>query len=661
MNATLRDRLIQVEQLFLIAVVAQDETALKEFSLELSRLIHHFKAVEASGGLDDDTALYLSHVSQVIRATTQCVLECEDVLTDIQTGLISGSKLPLSPDLLPVPTSCPTFTPYRLLFSHFSSSGTLGILGHNKHLDAYAYRWLLQNMHNPYPTPIQLQTMGDESMTSMAQAEFWFQEARDLIGWTRLSDEFFTGSLSATITAAKQVYLEHDNTVPFCIAFAFSKVKATMETLFSERPALPTTLTSPVGCSARALQPAPVVNNSRHFSDHLDNEEIEDTTPPPSVAGYKRNLPEDMATSLTSDLHRPLKRLRAQSPHQLLPRSESLHPLSNTAPSSKKSATEALTHTSVIPVTSVQLSNPSFPVGSKLSPGSLAFDPTEQMQTDPYGSASEPVVSHVPSISQGEMRNQQITDGSPPVPPERRFSPSVNHRWYPSPCSAPNVAWPVPASLSPPTDSIGASQITVSPGAPVDLSVFDWNSIPGPLVETTTSTNQPASVYVTSSDLAALNFELPDPLYLEQSAEKRCNLPCSLDDLGSLEDLGLPQFPIPTTFPPDVSASHSASFCSNNSLFSSQEMDWAAITDFINQFSTFSAESSSAPSPSATFDAAPSTPENPIGSLFPPEPQGVNKPISVMDPSIPPSVFFSAEPGIFTEDASMWSLLCGLS
>ncbi|KAH8997343.1 hypothetical protein EDB92DRAFT_1412925, partial [Lactarius akahatsu] len=666
MNATLHDRLILVEQLFLIAVVAQDETALKEFSQELSRLTHHFKAVEASGDLDDDTALLLSHVSQVIRATTQCVLECEDVLTGTQTGLINGSKLSLSPDdLLPVSTSFPTFTPYCLLFSHFSSSGTLGILGHNKLLDACAYRWLLQNMHNPHPTPTQLQTMGDESMTSVAQAELWFQEARDLVGWTRLSHEFFTGSLNATISAAKRVYLEHDNSVPFCIAFALSKVKASIETLFAEHSALPT-LTSHVGCSAQVLRPIPVVNDSVHFNDLLDKGEMEeDTTPPPPVAGRKRDLPEDTTTPLASDLHRPLKRLRAQSLRQVHPYLESMRPLSNTGSAVEKSATDVSIHTRVTPVTSVQLSDPSFPVGSKPSPDTLVFDSTGQRQTDYYGDALESVVvSPGPPVSRGGMCNQQISEdseGSPPVPPEQQhFSSSTNHRRYPSPGPVPTFAWPVPPSLDHPlTNSTGALPITVSPGAPVGLNVFDWNSIPNPLVKSTIPTNQPTSVYVPSSDLAALNFELPDPLYLEQSVEK--NPPFTLDDLGSLEDLSLPQFSIPATFPPDVSASPSASFCSDISTFSPQEMDWSAITDFINQFSSFSAESSSAPSPSATFDAALSSPENPIGSLLPPVPQEVSKPISVMDPSIPPSVFFPAEPGIFTEDASVWSLLCGLS
>ena len=174
--------------------------------------------------------------------------------------------------------------------------------------------------------------------------------------------------------------------------------------------------------------------------------------------------------------------------------------------------------------------------------------------------------------------------------------------------------------------------------------------------------DQPASVYVPSSDLAPLNFELSDPLYLEQSAEKGYTPPYSLDDLGSLEDFSsLLQFPVPTA-PPDVSVSPSASFYSDNTTLPSVEMDCSAITDFINQFSSFSAESSSAPSPPSTIDAAPSTPENPIGSLLPPPPHEVNKPISILDPSIPPSAFLPAEPVIFTDDASsMWSLLCGLS
>ena len=501
MNATLRDRLILVEQLFLIAIVAQDEKALGEISLELSWLVHHFKAVEASGNLDDNTALLLSRVSRVIRATTQCMLECEDALKDAQTALISCSNLPLPSDDLLVSTSPPTFPPF-LLFSHVSPSGTFCVLGHNKLLDACAYRWLMQNMHNPYPTSTQLQIIGDESMTSVAQAELWFQEARDSVGWTKLSDEFFASSLNATITAAKRVYLEHDDAMPFCIALAFSKVKAYMETLFAEHPTLPP-LTSHVGYSAQAV---PLGLNG-----HLDNMEIEDTTPPPSVAGCKRKFPEHSVAALASDLNRPLKRLRyvhfkldsrsyttenivrdsAHSPRQVHLHSEGMPPLSVTGSSSKKSATEALAHTSAIPVTFIEPSDPLLQVSLRPSPETLAFNFTGQRYTDIYDSPSEMVVvSSGPPAPQGEMRTQLISESSTLVPSEREISLSANHTRDPSPGSVPSFAWSVPPSLDHhPTDSSGVPQITVSPCIPVDLSVFNWNSIPNPLVETAVSTS----------------------------------------------------------------------------------------------------------------------------------------------------------------------------
>jgi hypothetical protein len=370
----------------------------------------------------------------------------------------------------------------------------------------------------------------------------------------------------------------------------------------------------------------------------------------------------------------------AQSVH---PHSESAHPLSNSGSCFEKCATEALIHAPAIPLTPVQPLDPSFLVGSKPSPDSLTLNSTGQRQTDICGSTSEmAVVSPGPPVFQGEMRNQQNPEGSLLIPSEQQPRLSADHRQHPSPGSVPTFSWPVSPPLDVhPTESTGASQITASPNDPVDLSVFDWKSFSNPLVETTISMStsrlhyspwciveahflglidQPASIYVSSSDLAPLNFGLPDPLYTEQSTEKGHSPIYSLGDLGSLEDFSLLQFPIPTTLPPNVSTSP-ASFYSDNSTFASSEMDWSAINDFINQFTSFSAESSSTPSPSSTIDAAPSTPDNPIGSLLPPPPHEVDKPMSILDPSIPPSAFLPPEPGIFNDDASsMWSL-CGLS
>ena len=165
-----------------------------------------------------------------------------------------------------------------------------------------------------------------------------------------------------------------------------------------------------------------------------------------------------------------------------------MHPLSSAVSCFQKSTTEGLTHTSATHVAPVQLSGSSFSVGLKSSPSSLALNSTGQGQTYICDNTSKMVVSPDPPVSHGGERNKQISEHSPLVLPERQSNQYVDHGWNPYLGSVPTFTWPVPPSLDrPPSDSIGSSDITVSSGAPVDLSVFDWKSIPNPVVETTIS------------------------------------------------------------------------------------------------------------------------------------------------------------------------------
>jgi hypothetical protein len=96
----------------------------------------------------------------------------------------------------------------------------------------------MQNIHDPYPNSVQTRIISDISGTSAAQVELWFQEVRDTIGWSKLSRDFFAGSVNATVAAARRVYLERDKNISFDIVFAFTAVKTSAETLFSECPPL---------------------------------------------------------------------------------------------------------------------------------------------------------------------------------------------------------------------------------------------------------------------------------------------------------------------------------------------------------------------------------------------------------------------------------------
>ena len=339
MNATLRERLIRAEQLFLLSVVSNDEESLKHFFQEWSQLAQDIASVKVAGHLDDDTALLLSRASRAVENMAGFLLESGAILQEFQTRSISE----FIQDILSDPSSITSpppqaIAPYHLLFSNIPSSTTPAILGQQKLLDSYAYRWLMQNIHNPYPSSVQTQIISDVSGTSIAQVELWFQEIRDSIGWNKLSHNLFAGSVNATVAAARRVYLERDKDISFDIVFAFKVVKASAETLFSEHPALQGKNAKTASAQANhtvvmdqyhhmgpfpgesMIEPEgiivpPQVNPLAPldpFSDLSDSDESEeeDITPPPPIAGRKRPLTEDVLTSQVYDTGKLQKRRR---------------------------------------------------------------------------------------------------------------------------------------------------------------------------------------------------------------------------------------------------------------------------------------------------------------------------------------------------------------
>jgi Homeobox KN domain len=339
MNPTLRERLVRAEQHFLLAVVSNDEESLKVFSQEWSQLARDIENTKAVGRLDDNMAHLLSEVSQAIENMMVCMLESGTILQEFMTCSISDFIQDIPPD---DPSLAPPHTqviaPYHLLFSDLSSPMKSTVLGQQKLLDSYAYCWIMQNIHDPYPNSTQMQIISDLSGTSTAQVEHWFQEARDSIGWNKLSRDFFAGSVNATVAAARGVYLEHDKNISFDVVFAFTTVKAFAETLFLENPLLQEkdvdmgsarairTMAMDQDHHMRSFTGEPILDSEDilvppqvdclappdPLSDMSDSDESEeeDTTPPPPIAGCKRPLAEDVHTSQAASLGRPQKRHR---------------------------------------------------------------------------------------------------------------------------------------------------------------------------------------------------------------------------------------------------------------------------------------------------------------------------------------------------------------
>nr|AGS09304.1 a1 homeodomain mating type protein [Heterobasidion parviporum] len=239
---------------------------------------------------------------------------------------------------------------------------------------ASVYDWLLDNLHNPYPSPdVKSQLAQIHGLSSKALGA-WFKQVRQEIGWSALSGEIFSGSRSKTTRAASLAYISRDSDLPENVQHAFRVVRDKLEHLpmSSRTPGKDAGLADADtlqklesmrnqvvdGTSVREeidreiehlrgkskeAEPSPSsplplpeillsIPASPFTPDTSDEEE--DTTPPPPVAGCKRRL--DSATDTSSDgleisRDRPVKRSRTDKTNPIssseLPQTRLTHKL----------------------------------------------------------------------------------------------------------------------------------------------------------------------------------------------------------------------------------------------------------------------------------------------------------------------------------------------
>nr|AGS09379.1 a1 homeodomain mating type protein [Heterobasidion abietinum] len=239
---------------------------------------------------------------------------------------------------------------------------------------ASAYDWLLDNLHNPYPSPdikSQLAQIHDLSPKAIGA---WFKQIRQEIGWSTLSGEIFSGSRFKTTRAASLVYISRDLDLPDNVKHAFRVVRDKLEILpmSSRTPGKDAGLADAdtlqkleiirnqvvdgtsvreeidreiehlrgKGKEAESSPPSPLPQRETSLSIPASpftpdtSDEEEDTTPPPPVAGFKRRLdstPETPSDGFTAPNGRPVKRSRTDKTNSIssseLPQTRSSHNL----------------------------------------------------------------------------------------------------------------------------------------------------------------------------------------------------------------------------------------------------------------------------------------------------------------------------------------------
>nr|AGS09344.1 a1 homeodomain mating type protein [Heterobasidion parviporum] len=349
-DLTLRRRLFRAEKSLLDAV-EEGPQALRSFYESWTSLGRDIEYAIRHHTLRSDTPSIVKVVSSRVQVLADAFLDAhlqfhsltDDLMSELgdtlsRFGLSEDSPIRVIPDhqhrLKKTPLFSDPTTPHPPSF-------------------ASAYDWLLDNIHNPYPSPgVKLQLAETHGLSSKAVGA-WFKQIRQEIGWSTLCGEIFSGSRSKTTRAASLAYISRDPDLPENVKHAFRVVRDKLEHLpISNRTPGKDAGSADVdtlqklesmrnqvvdGTSVREeidreiehlrgkskdAEPSPSSSlplpetllsiPASPFTPDTSDEE-EDTTPPPPVAGCKRRL--DSATDTSSDgleisRDRPVKRSR---------------------------------------------------------------------------------------------------------------------------------------------------------------------------------------------------------------------------------------------------------------------------------------------------------------------------------------------------------------
>nr|AGS09190.1 a1 homeodomain mating type protein [Heterobasidion irregulare] len=357
-DVSLRRRLLHVEQHLLDAVV-EGPQALKSFYDSWTSLGHEIEYAVRHRILGPDTYSMVKVVSARVQILATGFLDTHLHMHSITDDFMSELGDTLSRFGLSEDPSLPMISHDRHHPKKTQSFTDLATPRPPSY--ASAYDWLLDNLHNPYPSPDVKSQLAQAHGLSPKAIGTWFKQVRQEIGWSTLSGEIFSGSRSKTTRAASLAYISRDPDLPENVKHAFRVVRDKLERLpiSSRTPGKDAALADAEtlqklesmrnqvvdgtsvreeidreiehlrgkGKEAEPSPPSPLpltdallCGPTSPFTPDISDEE-EDTTPPPPVAGCKRRL--DSATEISSDdlkisSDRPVKRSRTDKTNPIL-------------------------------------------------------------------------------------------------------------------------------------------------------------------------------------------------------------------------------------------------------------------------------------------------------------------------------------------------------
>ena len=205
----LTQRLLSAEIDFLTALESGSQM-LASYNQRWSALLDALQTASKTGSVGDET-LHLAHaVASRIASVASCFLDIKREEESFTTSLkkdcdaivhqMAALDLNAGPDSRNG-TRCSRLHPTTLAANAECSSPLF--------LTA-AHQWLLDNLHNPYPTTEVKARIAAASSCQVSSINSWFINARRRIGWTTLRRKHFSNCMAEMIDAAYRALVEED-------------------------------------------------------------------------------------------------------------------------------------------------------------------------------------------------------------------------------------------------------------------------------------------------------------------------------------------------------------------------------------------------------------------------------------------------------------------
>jgi hypothetical protein len=211
---TLTTRLLQVESDLLDAINASP-AALESVTTHWTTLLEEVSSAISNSQLDEGTVVLAQTVAARMAILADSILDVHDTSVEIQSAFMQDVAL-LSD---------------QWQFDFAPSQSRLSFV-------EVSYRWLSDNLHNPYPTDAIKSNIASTSATTVESINRWFIKARRRIGWTAYVKTCFAGCRSDAVQAARAVYCDdgiNEDTVDPAIVCHLMQIRHNMESMYGSK------------------------------------------------------------------------------------------------------------------------------------------------------------------------------------------------------------------------------------------------------------------------------------------------------------------------------------------------------------------------------------------------------------------------------------------